>query len=120
MLKFGAAEAEVGDPAVGRGDDALTRPGWSQTWMPMRRRDIQPAVAVDAHAVGAGVVGGVGRVQVEELLLVRQRAVGLDLVAVDPVAGVVGDVEQRLVGRERRCRWGTSAPCRRPASRPWG
>ena len=39
--------------------------------------------------------------QVVELLLVRQRAVGLDLVAVDPVAGEVGDVEQRLVGRER-------------------
>ena len=48
----------------------------------------------------AGVVGGVGDVQVVVLLLVRQRAVGLDLVAVDPVGAAVGDVEQRLVGRE--------------------
>ena len=33
-------------------------------------------------------------------LLVGERAVGLDLVAVDPVGAAVGDVQQRLVGRE--------------------
>ena len=79
----------------------LTRPGLVADLNAHPRGDVQPAVAVDAHAVGAAVVGRVGHVQVVVLLLVRQRAVRLDLVAVDPVRAAVGDVEQRLVGRER-------------------
>lgn len=65
------------------------------------RGDIEPAVAVDPHAVRAGVVGRVGRVQVVVALLVGERTVGLDLIAVDPVAAAFGDIQERLVGRCR-------------------
>ncbi len=58
------------------------------------RRD-RPAIR------GATVVSGVRRVQVKKTLLVFQGAIGLDLEAIDPVAIVIGYVEQRLVGRER-------------------
>ncbi len=101
MSKFSPPKAEVGDLAVGRGDDAVDPAGLVADLDAHPGRDVEPAVAVDAHAVGAGVVGGVGDVQVIILLLVGKRAVGLDLVAVDPVGAAVGDVEQRLVGRER-------------------
>ena len=65
MSKSGAAEAEVGDLAVGRGDDAVDPAGLVADLDAHARRDVEPAVAVDAHAVGAAVVGGVGHVQVD-------------------------------------------------------
>ena len=58
-------------------------------------------IAVGAETVRAAVVSGVRLVQVEVTLLVLKRAVGLDLVAVNPVRTAVRDVEQRLVRRER-------------------
>ena len=63
MSKFGAAEAEVRDLAVGRRDDAVDAARLVADLDAHARRDVEPAVAVDPHAVGAGVVGGVGHVQ---------------------------------------------------------
>ena len=65
------------------------------------RGDVEIAVAVDLEAVGKALVVFVAGVQVEVALFVGERAVGLDDVTVNPVRAVVGDVEQRLVGRER-------------------
>ena len=99
-LKIRTAEAEVGDLAVGRGDDAVHAARLVADLDAHPRRDVEAAVAIDADAVGAGVVGRVGHVEVEESLLVGQRAIGLDLIAIDPMTAIIGDVEQRLVGRE--------------------
>ena len=85
MSKFSPPKHEVRDLAVRRGDDAVHAAGLVADLDAHPRGDVEPAVAVDSHAVGAAVVGRVGHVQVVVLLLVRQRAVGLDLVAVDPV-----------------------------------
>ncbi len=84
-LEIGAAEAEVGDLAIGRGDDAVHTAGLVADLDTHARRDIQTAVAVDTNSVGTGGVGGIGRVQMIKSLLVGQCAVGLDLIAIDPV-----------------------------------
>src|SRR5580692_2811276 len=90
-----AAEAEVGDVAVGGRDDAADAAGGVGDLDAHVGRTVQAAVAVDADAVNAAVVGSVGHVQVEVTLPGPERAVGLDLVAPDPVRTALGDVEQR-------------------------
>ena len=85
MSKFGPPKVRFAHLAVGRRDDAVHAARLIADLQAHARGDVQPAVAVGPHAVGAAVVGRVGHVQVVVLLLVRERAVGLDLVAVDPV-----------------------------------
>src|SRR6185437_5477404 len=75
-----AAEAEIRELAVGRGDDAVHPPGLIANLDAHQRGSIEPAVAVHAQPVHAAVVGVVGHVQMVIPLLVGQRAVGLDLI----------------------------------------
>ena len=100
-LKVRPAEAEVGDLAVGRGDDAVDAAGLVADLDAHPRRDIEPAVAVDPHAVGPASSAVSGACRWIKSLLVGQRAVGLDLDSCRPSGWRIGDVEQRLVGRER-------------------
>ena len=62
-LKSGAAEAEVGDLTVGGGDDAIHPPGLITDLDAHPGCDVEPAVTIDANAVGSAIVGWIGRVQ---------------------------------------------------------
>jgi hypothetical protein len=57
-------------------------------------------LSFEAFAVSTGVVCGVRGEDLEKALLVGEASVGLDLVAVDPVAAGVGHVEEGLVWRK--------------------
>ena len=106
-LKVGTAETEVGDLAVGRGNDAVHPPCLVADLDAQARRDVQPAVAIDTHPVGAAVIVSVGYVQVIEALLVAERAVRLDLEADNPVARHTRR-RTRATGPARgRCHWRT-------------
>lgn len=96
-----ATEDEVGDAAVGGRDDRVHAAGLVADLDAEACGDVEIAVAVDLEAVGKALVVFVAGVQVEVALFVGERAVGLDDVTVNPVRAVVGDVEQRLVRRER-------------------
>src|SRR5262249_17325683 len=93
-----AAEAEIGNLTVGRWDNAVHAPGLVAHLNAQPRGHIEPAVPVHAHAIGSAVVCAIGHMQVVVALLVGERTVRLDLVAVDPVRPRVGHVEQRLIG----------------------
>src|SRR5262249_22825806 len=60
----GAAEAEVRDAAIGRRDDGVDPAGLVADLDAHPGGDVKAAVAVGPHPVGAGVVGGVGDVEV--------------------------------------------------------
>ena len=100
-IKLLAAKTQVRAFPVWGGDDAVHSAGLIADLDAHARGDIEPTVAIDAQAIGAAVVGRIWHMQVEILLLVGQRAIGLDLVAVNPMRTAVGHIEQRLVGRER-------------------
>src|SRR5262245_27352576 len=105
-----AAEGQIRDSAVRGRNDRVHAPELIANLNAHTRRNIEPPVAVDAHAVGLAAVDRVGHVDPIILLLGFQRAVGLDLITVDPVRTVISDVKQRLVGRERYS-IGVAQPC---------
>src|SRR4030095_10630554 len=90
--KLFAAEGEGGALAVGGGEDAVDAAALVADLHAQARGDVEAAIDIDAHAVAARIVGGVGGVQPVILLLVGERAVGLDLIAVNPVRTIVADV----------------------------
>src|SRR5689334_6811535 len=51
-----AAEGEGGDFAVGCRQDAVDSPGLVAHLHAEARRDVQPAVDVDAHSISAGII----------------------------------------------------------------
>ena len=61
------------------------------------RRDIESSIPIHAHAVRAAVFGRVGHVQPVVALLELERAVGLYLIAVNPVRAAIAHVEQSLI-----------------------
>ncbi len=63
------------------------------------RRDVELPFAIHRHAVRAHGVA-VLSLQAMESLAVRKRAIRLDLERPDPLAGIVGYVEQRVVRRQ--------------------
>src|SRR5438874_7130930 len=54
-IELFAAERQVGDAAVGRWDDAVHSAGLIADLDAHPRGDIEPPIAIDADAVGAGV-----------------------------------------------------------------
>lgn len=70
-VKVLAAESEVREFAVGRGQERTGDPaGRIADLNAQPRGNIQPAIAIDVQAVGAAVVGRVGHVQMKITLLV--------------------------------------------------
>src|ERR1035441_8501712 len=94
-----AAEGDTDDPAaVGYGENDLRRTIVGADLHTATRGDELAAFNGVADTFRAGIVVPISDVQVEELLFIGERAVGLDLVAIDPLRVALGDREQPLVG----------------------
>ncbi len=95
-----AAEAEIREPAIRRGNYALHPPGLIADLNSHCRGHVQPAVTIHAQPIRIALLGSVRDVQPVEALLELQAAVGLNQVTVNPVSSIVSDVKQRLVWRQ--------------------
>ena len=99
-VELGAAKAQTGNLAVGRRDDAKGLPGRLADLDPHLRGHIDAIVAIHAHPVGAALVDGID-MQIIVALLVDERPVGLNQVAVDLADAAVADAKKALIGSER-------------------
>src|ERR1039458_3352981 len=84
-----AAETQIGDASVRCGNDTLHAAGLVADLDAEARGDVKASVAVAAHSARAAVVVPVALVQPVITLLVGERAVGLDDVAINPVRAIV-------------------------------
>ena len=99
---LGAADCDAGDSAaIGHGEDDLSGPIVGTDLNPAASGDELAAFERVAERFGVSVVVPVGDVQREESLLVGERAVVVDLVAIDPLRMTFGDREQLLIGAIR-------------------
>ena len=97
MSKFSPPKTRLVIRPLGGGDDRVDAAGLVAHLDTEPGGDIDKTIAVHLHAVGETHVFGVGNIQPEAALLVFQRAVGLDLAAIDPVRKIIGDIKQGLI-----------------------
>ena len=101
-----AAEADAGDAAaVGHGQDDLRGAIVGADLDAAARGDELAAFERVAHGLRTRVVIPIRDVEMEKPLLVRERAVVIDLVGIDPLRVTFGDGQQPLIGAIRSCRW---------------
>ena len=98
-IELRTAKAQAGNLAVGRRDDAIGLSGRLTHLNPHPGSHIDTIVPIHTHAVGAALVDGID-VEIIVTLLVDERPIRLNQIAIDLVDAAVADAKKPSIGSE--------------------